>query len=113
MSQSRELSAAVDRVLKALGMSRANFSAQSDSAILDRLSLGFTGQARFALAFAANAARRNEGLVNKICYRCQREFWIDQYLAPMPAFDRCGRVDCSAMAANAACPEPTATAAAV
>ena len=33
--------------------------------------------------------------VNKICPRCQREFWLDAYLAPKPAFDLCRKADCN------------------
>jgi len=94
-----EMTAAIDRVLAALGLERERFGDQRDSAILDELATDFefsasSPLAAVVLAQAAHAAREIEGYVRKICCRCEREFWIVAYLAPKPAFDRCGREDC-------------------
>jgi len=97
-----EMAAAIDRLLAAdrinaaLGLDRELFGDQRDPAILDELATDFefSASASAVLAQAAQAAREIEGYVRKICCRCDREFWIVAYLAPKPAFDRCGRTDC-------------------
>jgi len=94
-----EMTAAVDRVLAALGLERERFADRRDSAILDELATDFefslsSPVAAVVLAQAAEAARELEGYVRKVCCRCDREFWIVKYLEHRPAYNRCGRADC-------------------
>src|SRR5215813_13991651 len=94
-----EMTAAVDRVLAALGVRREGFADRRNSAILDELATDFefaesSPLAAVVLAQAAAAAREFEGYVRKVCGRCEREFWVVGYLAHRPAYKKCGRADC-------------------
>jgi len=94
-----EMTAAVDRVLAALGLERKTFADRRDSAILDELVTDFelsesSALAAVVLAQAAEVARELEGYVRKVCGRCDREFWVVSYLVHRPAYKKCGRADC-------------------
>ncbi len=103
----REMSAAVDGVLAALGIDRGSFADRRNSAILDELRTDFefaesSPIAAVVLAQAAEVARELEGYVRKTCRRCDREFWVVAYFAHSPQFNRCGREDCVQASARAA-----------